>query len=165
MRRDVTAWRHMFELVRPACMIEKMSGSHRHVKVPRLLDRLPAVQRFRHGKLPRAVLQQPRNAVDVFPAFTTRHSAPYGVECLLRRLAGDIHILGACQRDVCELLLVPGVDGRKIFPVLWRNELPVYEELIALFQFGISSFRRWIELPQIAKDKFAGRLGGARGAD
>ena len=96
----------VFEFVGPAGVIEEMRGGHRHVEVARFLDRLAAVHRLGDGELARAILQQARDAVEVFGAFAAGHLSPDGVEGLLRRGVGGIDIGRAGECDFGELLLV-----------------------------------------------------------
>ena len=170
-RRDAAAGRDVVELVRPARVIEEMRRRHRHVEVARLLDRLAAVHRLGDGELARAILQQPRDAVEVFRALAAGHLAPDVVERALRRLVGGVDIGGAGERDLGELLLVGRVDGVEIFAGLRRDELAVDEKIVARLELRVGRLGRGIVFPQVAEDELGrgpavaarrlrGKLGG-----
>ena len=159
-RRDPTTRRHVVEFVRPTGVIKKVRRRHRHIEVPRLLDRLATIQRLRNGKLPCAILQQPRDAEKILRPLAARQLAPDVVIRRLRRLIRRIDIGGTRLRDLGQLLLVGRIDGVEILPQLRCDELSVDEQIVARLELRIGRLRRRIEFPQIAKDQL--RRGTAR---
>jgi hypothetical protein len=92
-RRRPLAGESVLELVGPAGVIEEVGGGERDVDVAALADRLAAVHRFDNGKLARAVLDHPRNAVDVFAAFFRGHLRPGLVVGFARGLHRFVHVV------------------------------------------------------------------------
>jgi hypothetical protein len=80
-------------------VIEKVRRRHRHVEVTRLFDRLAAVDRLRDRELPRAILQQPRDTVEIFGPLAAGHLAPHVFERSLRRAVGGVDVVfaGECN--------------------------------------------------------------------
>ena len=156
-RRDPTTRRHVVEFVRPTGVIKKVRRRHRYIEIPRFLDRLATIQRLRDGKLPRTILQQPRDAEEILRPLAARQLAPDVIVRRLRRLIRRIDIGGTRLRDLSQLVLVGRIDGVEIFPRLRGDELPVDEELVARLEFRIGRLRRRIKLPQVAKDQLRRR--------
>ena len=64
------------QLVRPARVVEEVRGRERDVDVAGLLDRLAVVDRLEHRELAGALLQDPRDPVQVLGPLGARHRAP-----------------------------------------------------------------------------------------
>ena len=152
-RRDLPARRDVVEFVRPTGVVEKMRRRHGHVEVARFLDGLAAVERLRDGKLARAILQKPRDTVEIFGAFAAGHLAPDAIVGALRRGISGIDIGRTRERDLRELLLVGRINGVEILTALWGNELSVDKQLVARLQFRIRRLGRRIKLPKVAKNQ------------
>ena len=162
IRRHLPPRCQIRQLVRPTRMIKEMRRRHRNVKIPTLLDRLAPIHRLRHRKLPRMILQQPRDPIQILPSFSSGHLPPNRRKSLLRRLARRIHIRRITQRNVRNLHLIPRIDRRKILPLLRRHKLPVDEQIITFLQLRIRRLRRRIILPKIAKNEFTSRVSFVR---
>ena len=144
-------------------MIEKMCGSHRHIEIARLLDRLATIQRLGDGEFPGAVLQQPGDPEEIFRSLGSREPAPR-LESGGRGLIGRIDIGRPCQRDFRQLLLVAGADRIEVFASPGGDEFAVDEEAVSFLDESVSGFRRGIVFPEITEEKFAGgRAGGLSG--
>ena len=124
---DPPTRRHVVEFVCPTRVVEKMRCRHRYIEVPRLLDRLATIQRLRDGKLPRTILQQPRDAEEILRPLPARQLAPDVIIRRLRRLIRRIDIGGTRLRDLGQLALVGRIDGVEILPRLRCDELSVDE--------------------------------------
>ena len=66
--------KRVFELVRPAGVIEEVRGRERDIDVARFFDRLAAVHRFDDGERARFFLNQAGDAEDVLGALGRRES-------------------------------------------------------------------------------------------
>ena len=98
------------ELVRPARVVEEVGRGERHVDVARLLDRLAGVQRLDHRELARALLHDPRDAVQVLRALAPgrRDQTVSWARRAARHGAVDIGLRGV--RDLRQRLLRRRVD-------------------------------------------------------
>ena len=88
-----------------------------------------------------------------FAALAAGHFAPDVVERALRRLIRRVHVGGAGERDLGELLLVAGIDGVEIFSALRRDELAVDEQIVARLELRVRRLGRGIVFPKIAEDQ------------
>jgi len=87
-----------------------MRGREGKVDVPRLADRLAAVQRLEHGELARALLQDPSDPVEVLGALGGSGRRPAVLKGLPGAADGERDILGPGLRDLRERLLAGGSD-------------------------------------------------------
>ena len=98
------------ELVGPAAVIEEVGRGQRHVDVAALLDRLAGVHRLDHGELAGALLDDPRDAVQVLGALAAGEPRPGGRVSATggRHRTVDIGLRGSC--DLGQPLLGSRVD-------------------------------------------------------
>ena len=147
------------EFVRPAGVVEEMRGGHRQVEVARLLDRLAAVEGFRHGELAGAVLEQAGDAEEILASLLARQHRPGG-EGLGGGGVGGIDIGGVGEGDLAELGPVARGDGVEVFLRLRRGELAVDEQSVARRDEGLGRLRGGVEFPEVAEQEFARSGGG-----
>ena len=102
----------VLELVGPARVVEEVRGRERKIDVARLADRLAAVQRLEDGELPRALLEDARDPVEVLRPLGRREAGPAVLERVPRRGDGQADLLGGRLPDLGEGLLARGVDRR-----------------------------------------------------
>ena len=141
-----------------------MRGGHGHVEVAGFLDRFTAVERLGDGEFPRAILQEARDAIEIFGAFAAGHFSPNAVGRALGGSVGRIDIGGTGERNFGEFPLVGRINRIEIFAALRCDEFSVDEKIVARLQLRIGRFGRRIESPEIAENKF-GRAGTDSGGD
>ncbi len=78
-----------------------MGGRERNVDVSGFFDRLAVVDGFEHSELAGALLQDPRDPVQVFGPFRARHRPPGPLEREPRGPDGPVDIGGASHGDLC----------------------------------------------------------------
>ena len=153
-RFQITTRCRILQLIRPAGVVEEMRGRHRHIEVARLADRLTAIKRFRHCKLPRSILQQPCQTIEILPALRPLQFRPRR-KSFRRCRVGRIDIRSVRHRDFRNLLLIPRAD--RIEPLLRfrSHKLAVDENPVAIRNASRGRFRGRIKFPQVPKQKFA----------
>ena len=129
-RRRAFAGQRVFEFVRPSRVIKEMRRRQRHIDIARFANRLAAIHRFDHRELARAILDHPRDAIDIFAALLRGHLRPDFVVCLAGRVHRSVNIFLRRQSDLGQLLLVRRVDRLEIFALGRRRELAVDEQVI-----------------------------------
>ena len=150
---------HVLQLVRPARVVEEVGGRHRDVEIARLPDRLAAVERLGDRELPRPVLEQPRDPVEVLAALAPRQGGP-GLEGVRGGPVRGVDIRRPGERDLGKLRLVRRVDRVEGPPRAGPHEAPSDEEVIAGLELGVGRLRRGIELPQVPEDEPGARSRG-----
>ena len=123
-----------------------MRRRHRHIEIARLLDRLPAIDRLRHRKLPRPVLQKACQPVEILPALGARQLCP-GRRSLGRSGIRRIHVRFVRQGNLGKLLLIAGADGIEI-PLRFRShEFPADKKTVTVGDLSRRRFRSGIGRP------------------
>ncbi len=111
-----------------------MRGREGKVDVPRLADRLAAVQRLEHGELARALLQDPSDPVEVLGALGGSGRRPAALKGLPGAADGERDILGPGLRDLRERLLAGGSDRLVVVTGARLDELAADEEAVTLLE-------------------------------
>ena len=137
--------KRVLELVRPARVVPEVGGGERHVDVAALLDRLAGIHRFEDGELAAALLEDPRDSVEVLGALLARQSTPASSEGTARGPHGSVHVRCGAARDLGQRQLGRGVHGGEIRAIGGGHLTAPDEQPVAV-----------LELDQIA------RLGGRR---
>ena len=111
-----------------------MRRCERKVDVPRLADRLAAVERLEHRELARSLLQDARDPVDDLGPLGRRPGRP----AVLEGSAGSDHrgidVLGTAVGDLGELLLARRADGGVKLTGARLDELTADEEAVPLLE-------------------------------
>ena len=129
------AGKRVFEFVRPAGVVEEMRGGQRHIDIARFADRLAAVHRFDDRQLARAILNHPRDAVDVFAAFLRRHLRPDSfVRARARLSPRDRHLPRSLTRPRAIFFSFAGLIVSKYSPFAGGTNLPVDEQVVSILQ-------------------------------
>ena len=110
-RPRVRAEPGVLELVGPAGVVEEVRRDQRDVDVARLLDRLAVVERLEHGELARALLHEPRDAVEVLRALGAGGLRPHPGVGAARGLHRAVDVGVARHGDLGEHLLGGRVDA------------------------------------------------------
>ena len=103
----------VFELVRPAGVVEEVRRRQRQVDVAGLLDRLATVERLGDGELARALLQDPRDPEQVLGALGWSQLRPAVDEGVAGGPDRQVDVLGSGLRHLGQHLLARRRDGRK----------------------------------------------------
>ena len=136
-RRHIAIGERVFELIRPARVVEKMRGGERDVDVARLLDRLAAVHRLHDCQRSRFFLNQPRDAEDVLRAFARRDLPPHFLVRAPRRSHRAIDVLRIRLGNLRQCLFSRRIDRLEPALRMRLDELPTDEEVVALRQFDV----------------------------
>ena len=149
IERGVAVREGVLELVGPARVVEEMRRGQRHVDVAALLDRLSGVHALDDGELPRALLQDARDPVEVLRALAARQLRPARPMRLLRRGHRPSDVRLRRVGDLRQRLLGRGVDDGERLPWLRRAELVSDEEaVLGLDPDVIGRLRRGGVLPR-----------------
>ena len=149
-RARVAVREGVFELVGPARVVEEVRRGERHVDVAALLDRLSGVHALDDGELPRALLHDPRDPVEVLRPLTARQLRPARPMRLLCRGDGATDVRLRRVGDLRQRLLGRGVDDGERLPWLRRAELvPDEEAVLGLDPDVIGRLRRGGVLPRV----------------
>jgi len=111
-----------------------MRRSERQVDVTGLPDGLAAVKRLQYGELPRALLQDAGDPVQVLSPFARGNVRPAVVECLARGGHRKGDVLRISVGDLGERLLRGRADTRLELPRVRLDELAADEEPVALLE-------------------------------
>jgi hypothetical protein len=149
-RNDSSAGHRVLELVGPSGVIKEVRGCHRYVEVARFLDRLAAVHRLGYREFAGAILNQPRDAVEVLPTLAARQLAPRR-ERLLRRLKRPVDVGCIRERDLGQSLFGRRVDRVEVFARVGRDELSADEQAVTFSQSRIGGLGGWIVFPEVAE--------------
>src|SRR6185503_16051547 len=122
------------ELVGPTGVIEEVRRGERNVDVPRLPDRLAAIERLEHCELTRPLLQQAGDPEEVLRALVRAKRRPAVRERLARGLHRTVDVGFAGLRDLGERLFARRVDGRVPLAGPGLDELAADEEAVALLE-------------------------------
>ena len=120
----------ILQLVGPAGVVEEVRGNQRQVEVAGFLDGLAAVEGFEDGELAGFLLDDARDAVEVFAALAGGELGPDAVVGGTGGLHGAVHVHVVGEGDLRELLLGGGVEGGEVFARVRRDELAPDEELV-----------------------------------
>src|SRR6266513_1895485 len=139
----------VLELVGPAGVVEEVRRRERQVDVPRLADRLAAVQGLQHRELARALLEDPRDPEQVLRALGGARRRPAVLERLARAFDGERHVLGTGLRDLRERLLARGIERLVVLAGARLDELAADEDAVALLELDdLARFRGGRVLPR-----------------
>jgi hypothetical protein len=144
-------------------VVEEVRGRHRHVEIARFLDRLAAIHGLGHRELSRAILNEARDAIEIFPALGAGEPAPR-TERFVRRLVSRVDVSLIRERDLGENSLGGWIDRVEVLARFGRDELAADEEVVPRFQFRIGGLGCRIVLPQIAENELRNRACRRRGA-
>jgi hypothetical protein len=147
-----STWKCVLKFVTPTGVIKKVRCDKRKIDIARFFDRFAAVHRFEHGELTRFLLNQTRDAVEIFAALAPGHFSPNAIESAPRRFYRKIDIARSAVRDLCQSFLSCGIDRIEIFPGTRFHELSADEKLVFRFELDVAvRFRRRRIIPTIAK--------------
>jgi hypothetical protein len=104
----------------------------RDVDVARLPDRLPPVERLRHGQLARALLDEAREPEEVLRPLGRGERGPAVLERAARSVDGQRDVLLARERDLEQRLLRRRRDRLEPLAGLRLDLLPTDEEPVAV---------------------------------
>ena len=129
-----------------------MGGDERKIDVARFLDGLAAVHGFEDGELAGFFLDEPRDAVEIFPALAARHFSPDRIVGATRRSYGKIDIVRVGLGDLGQFLFRGRIDGVEIFSGAGCDEFAVDEKRIAFSDLDVvARFRRGRVIPLRSK--------------
>jgi hypothetical protein len=138
----------VLELVRPARVVEEVRGRKGEIDVARLPDRLASVERLGDCELARALLEDARDAEEVFRALRRRDVGPAVLERATGRPDRELDVLLACLCHFEELLFARGRDRREPLARPWLDLLAADEEPVALADLDdVARFGRRCVLP------------------
>ena len=120
----------ILELVGPAGVVEEVRRRQGDVDVAGLPDGLAVVERLEHGELPRALLQEAGDPVEVLRPLAAGHLAPRPVEGGAGSADGTVDISGARFAHLAERLLGGGVERREESPLGAVHELAADEQAV-----------------------------------
>src|SRR5438105_6019287 len=112
-----------------------MRSRHWNVEVARRLDRLSAIHRFRYSEFSRAILNETRDSIDVFPALLSTHFPPYGFVRSLGSLISSVNVFSARDCDARQNSFRRRIYRIEILSRLRRDKLSADEEIVLRLYF------------------------------
>ena len=98
---------------------------------------LPPSIDSKHREFARFLLDQPRDAIEIFAALASRHFAPDFVDARARRLHRAVDIMRIRLRDFRQVRFRRRIDRREISTRMRRAKFAVDEELIARLDLDV----------------------------
>src|SRR6266540_115001 len=127
----------VLELVGPAGVVEEVRGGQRHVHVARFLDRLAAVDGLEHRELAGALLEDPRDAVEVLGPLG---AGGLGPDSGVGRAGGahrQVHVLLAGLGDLRQRLLRGRVHRLEMALRAWLDPLAADQQPVVLAKLDV----------------------------
>ena len=122
------------QLVGPAGVVEEVGRRQRDVHVAGLLDGLPAVEGLQHGELPRPLLQQPGDAIQVARTHAARRVPPVRLVGLAGRAHRPVDVLGPADGERRQRLAGGGVHGGRQLLAAGGHHLAADEQPVVVVQ-------------------------------